>query len=433
MLAAAHRYVLSFGFVVWLWAFIFARIPLAAIQHYFGLESRPFVLTNLISIGLAFVAFNDVRWKPILFLKRRRVVLAAAAALFTYWIFYFLRLSFDTFINPVDFIENGFGLAKGFVNSTMISILCLPWILTLRRNSFSIDLFALLGSVSVCIGAMAYLMKPFKDGIYYTRFGFEDLNPIPAGHSSASLVIIGVLLFVLRFTEDRSLRTNLFLVLNAACAVLIGLWGVRLSMTRSSYLALVPVIVFGLLWLWRRGLRYRWVFFAGVSTFLVFVVSKIANILGRDSLFQDPSASGRLTRFAAVWEWISANPFLGVGFGAQNLMKALPEPASHWYSHNLFLETYILGGLLMFIALVIFLSTVIRSIWTVLNIQWSHPATDVTALALAFLWIQALILACFSGHPALLPGFWVGGSLVVLAINPVIFLEARSSSCSSTG
>ena len=30
-----------FGFVIWLWAFLFARVPLAAIQDLFGLESRP--------------------------------------------------------------------------------------------------------------------------------------------------------------------------------------------------------------------------------------------------------------------------------------------------------------------------------------------------------------------------------------------------------
>ncbi len=418
MLVAVHRYVLSFGFVVWLWAFVFARIPLAAIQHYFGLQSRPFVLTNLISIGLAFIAFKDIRWNPISFLKRQLVVLAAAA-LFVFWILYFLRLGFDTFIEPVEFIESSFSLAKSFVNSILISILCLPWILTMRRSSFSIDLCALFGSASVCIGAIAYLMKPFKDGIYYTRFGFEDLNPIPAGHSSASLVIMGVLLFVYRYTQDRSFGTKL-LLLNASCAVLIGLWGLRLSMTRSAYLALFPVIVFGLLWLFRRGRPHRLVFFTALSTFLGLVVSKIVNILGRDLLFQDPSLSGRLTRFAAVWEWICANPFLGVGFRVQSLLKALPEPASHWYSHNLFLETYVIGGLFMFIALVLFLSAVVRSVLTALVVQWRHPGPDVTALTLAFLWVQALILACFSGHPALLPGFWVGGSLIVLAINPVM-------------
>ncbi|WP_074160712.1 O-antigen ligase [Synechococcus sp. MIT S9508] len=416
---------MSFGFVVWLWAFVFARIPLAAIQHYFGLESRPFLLTNLISIGLTCIAFNDIGWKPVSFLKRRRVVLTASA-LFAFWVLYFLRLGFDTFIEPVDFIESGFTLSKSFVNSTLISILCLPWILMMRRSSFSIDLCALLGSISVCIGAVAYLMMPMKDGIYYSRFGFEDLNPIPAGHSSASLVVLGVLLFVFRYTEDRSLGSNL-LVLNAACAVLIGSWGVRLSVTRSAYLALLPLIIFGLLWFWRRVPHCRWFCLAAFSATLVFFVPKIVDILDKGTFFQDSSSSGRLMRFAAVWEWICANPFLGLGFRAQALMKALPEPASHWYSHNILLESYVIGGLLMFVVLIIFLSTVIHSIWTELVIQWSDPGPDITGLALAFLWIQALILASFSGHPALLPGFWVGGSLVVLANNPVMMLGHQST------
>ena len=425
MLASVHRSVSSFGFTVWLWAFVFARIPLAAIQHYLGLESRPFVLVNLISIALAFIAFNDSGWQPISFLKSRSALLVITS-FFAFWLIYFFRLGFDTFIDPIEFIESGFTLVKGFINSTLIPILCLPWVLMMRRSSFSIDLCALLGNISVFVGILGYLNIPIDEEIYNPRFSFEDLNPIPAGHSSASLLIIGLLLFVIRYTEDRSSRSTL-LILNASCAVLLGLWGVRLSMTRSAYVALFPLIVFCLVWLWRRGLRFRWLFFAGFSTFLVLLVPKIFNMLSSGLPFQDASSSGRLTRFVAVWDWICANPLWGVGFHVQNLLKALPEPASHWYSHNIFLESYVIGGLLMFIALIVFILTIVRSIWIPLFKQSSDPGSHVMSLALSFLWIQALIYACFSGHPALSPGFWVGGVMVVLVINPVIVLSQQSN------
>ena len=56
---AIRRYILPFGFAIWLWAFLFARIPLAVIQHLVGLDSRPFVLINLISVGIAaFIIFD---------------------------------------------------------------------------------------------------------------------------------------------------------------------------------------------------------------------------------------------------------------------------------------------------------------------------------------------------------------------------------------
>ena len=38
----ADRLFFRFGFVLWLWSFLFARVPLAAIQDLFGLNQGPF-------------------------------------------------------------------------------------------------------------------------------------------------------------------------------------------------------------------------------------------------------------------------------------------------------------------------------------------------------------------------------------------------------
>ena len=61
----SDRLLFQFGFVLWLWSFLFARVPLAAIQDLFGLESRPLLLLDCLSVGLAFVAFSKVGFRPL--------------------------------------------------------------------------------------------------------------------------------------------------------------------------------------------------------------------------------------------------------------------------------------------------------------------------------------------------------------------------------
>ena len=57
--------LLTYGASIWLWSFLFARVPLAAIQDLCGLESRPLLLFNLLSIGFAFLSFSQVGFSPL--------------------------------------------------------------------------------------------------------------------------------------------------------------------------------------------------------------------------------------------------------------------------------------------------------------------------------------------------------------------------------
>ena len=55
--------------------------------------------------------------------------------------------------------------------------------------------------------------------------------------------------------------------------------------------------------------------------------------------------------FNAVWQWICAHPFFGVGFNLQSLLNSLSNTTgSHWYPHNIFLDAYGIGGLLLICA-----------------------------------------------------------------------------------
>ena len=47
----------------------------------------------------------------------------------------------------------------------------------------------------------------------------------------------------------------------------------------------------------------------------------------------------------------------------------------------------------------------------------SHDLKDRDSLilpAVFFLWVQAFIHSLFSGHLALIPGFWVGGMIIII-------------------
>ena len=408
---AIRRYILPFGFAIWLWAFLFARIPLAVIQHLVGLDSRPFVLINLISIGIAaFIVFDNglAAYRDLL----SRWILIGAGAFVGFWLIYLLRLLFDSLIVPIEFFQSPFVLAKSFVNTTFIPIFCLPLILLVTPNKYSLDLCVGLGSLSVLAGEITYVTRQGANRIYYTRFGFEDLNAIPAGHSSASLVILGILILCLGKHYLQSSGAVWFRI-NAFLAILIGLWGIQLSQTRSAFLSIIPAFIFCLYALWLVRRKYCWLFYGGLSFFLGVCAPRVVGVLIR-GIPSGPSVAGRLVRFKESFYLIGQHPFIGTGFQSQGLLKALPEPASNWYPHNIFLEAYLTGGILLFVLLLIFILSIIKVGSTCLHSQYFHKNDSLILHAVFFLWVQAFIHALFSGHLALIPGFWVGGVIVMI-------------------
>ena len=420
MRLAIRRYILPFGFAIWLWAFLFARIPLAVIQHLVGLDSRPFVLINLISVGIAaFIVFDNglATYRALL----SRWTLIGAGALVGFWLIYISRLLFDSYVIPIEFFQSPFLLVKSFVNTTLIPIVCLPLILSARLNRYSLDLCVGLGSLSVLSGELAYITRQGVDRIFYTRFGFEDLNAIPAGHSSASLVILGILILCLGKHYLQSSGAVWFRI-NAFLAILIGLWGIQLSQTRSASLSIIPAFIFCLYVLWLVYSQFRWLLFGGLALLTALLAPKVVGVLSR-GIPSDPSVVGRLIRFKESFHLITQQPFLGTGFQSQGLLKSLPEPASHWYPHNLFLETYLIGGLFLLILLLVFISIVLRKGSICLR---SHDFQDYDSLilpAVFFLWVQAFIHSLFSGHLALIPGFWVGGMIVIILGSQQLFVQ----------
>jgi O-antigen ligase len=399
------------GVAVWLWAFLFARVPLAAIQHLGGPDSRPFVLINLITLALGGYGFWREGWRP---LDRLRQPLAAAgvAALVMFWAIYGGRLIWDQWLSPTELVIGAPELLKMLVNSTLIPVIALPWVLPRRLSLRVLDGSVLLGNLSLAFGLLVFVFRTGEARTYFTRFGFSDLNPIPAGHSSASLVICSVILLLVGSRTRGPLHLGTWC--NGLFGLLLGLAGIQFSLTRSALLALLPMVLVVLWYLLRwRGIS-RWLVLSAFVPLAAVLLPRLQAVLQR-GVPADASVSGRLIRFQACWDVIRQHPLAGLGFQSQRLLEQLPEPAKNWYPHNLVLESLMIGGVVLFLLLVIFTGTVL---WTGLQLFGVSAPDGATAQAFTLLWLQGLIHALFSGHLAMLPAFWVGGLLVLYARRP---------------
>ena len=397
--------ILRFGFVIWLWAFLFARVPLAAIQDLFGLESRPLLLLDCLSVGFALVAFSQVGWRP---WKVFQTPVARIAGLsFTFlWVFYLLRLGFDNWLLSIELVTPASTLLKHLLTSTLVPALCLPWIVSMASRGLTLPLLVGLGSISMFFGELSFIfVKGFGD-FMSSRFSFEDLNPIPAAQSSASLVILSSL-FLWSVIRQGPCRRKVFRVLLGVIGLLSGLLGIQLAMTKGAFLALIPLVIFLGCCLWKRFGVF------GCSGFLAISATAAVLMFGGMRLVWSPGSIGdrleMILQSLRVWtnHW-----FLGVGFRAQTILHSNPLTiGNHWYPHNFAAEVLLLGGVvLMTIVVLFFVSVGLTSSFDVTSAGLEDPMQ----VPLTFLWIQAFASALVSGHLGLIPGFWVGGLAVVL-------------------
>ena len=399
-------FLFRFGFVIWLWAFLFARVPLAAIQDLFGFESRPLLLLDSLSLGLAFVAFSKVGLRPLEVFKSS-VVKVGGLSFALFWAFYSLRLGIDNWILSVELLTPASTLFKHLLSSTLIPALCLPWVVTMASSGLTLPLLVGLGSLSLLFGEFSFVFIHGFDALMKLRFSFEDLNPIPAAHSSASLVILSSM-FLWSVICQRSSKSRIFQVLIGLIGMFFGLLGMQLAMTKGAFLALIPLVIFLGCCLWKFFRLFGFTVFLGLSA--------TAGVLMFGAMRRGLWSAGSIgDRFELIRQSLmvwSDDWFLGVGFRAQGILHANSLTVSnHWYPHNFVAESLLLGGIVLMALLGYFIVSV------GFNASFSITATgfkDSLHTSLTFLWIQGLASSLVSGHLALIPGLWVGGLLVLL-------------------
>ena len=397
---------LRFGFVIWLWAFLFARVPLAAIQDLFGLESRPLLLLDCLSLGLALATFSKVGWSPWKVFQVP-VVRVAGLSFALLWVFYSLRLGIDHWLLSIELVTPASTLFKHLIISTIIPALCLPWIVSMASWSLTLPVLVGLGSISLLFGEISFIFVSGFDTFMNLRFAFEDLNPIPAAQSSTSLVIISSL-FVLNVICQSSRNGRAFGLLLGLIGLFSGLLGIQLAMTKGAFVALVPLVIYLGCCLWKH---FGFFWFSGLLS-----ASAIAVVSMFGGMRRDLGAPASIVdRFQLILQSLSVwtnHWFLGVGFRAQNILHSNPLTVSnHWYPHNFAAEVLLLGGVVLMILVVCFIVSVGLSACFDVS-----PAglEDSIQVPLTFLWLQGFASALVSGHIGLIPGLWVGGLIVVL-------------------
>ena len=400
------KFILRLGFVIWLWAFLFARVPLAAIQDLFGLESRPLLLLDCLSIGLASLAFSQVGFRPwkVFQAPSARVAGLSFALL---WVFYLLRLGFDHWFLSVEMVTPASILLKHLLTSTLIPALCLPWIVSMRSRVPTLPLLIGLGSISMLFGELSFVFIKGLDALGKVRFAFEDLNPIPASYSSASLVILSSL-FLWRVLCQSTHTSRVFRVLLGLIGLLSGLLGIQLAMTKGAFLALIPLVIY-----LGYCLSKRFGVF-GFSAVLSISASAAVLMFGwmRRSLWADGSVSDRFEMILQSLRVWTNHWFLGVGFRAQSILNSNPLTiGNRWYPHNFIAEVLLLGGVILMTIVVLYIVSV--GLTTSFDLT-SAGLESPMQVPLTFLWLQGFASALVSGHLALIPGLWVGGLLVVL-------------------
>lgn len=402
----------AIGFGLWLAAFLFARVPLAALERLTGYDFQPYLLINVLALGLALLA----GWRHAargLACCRLPGVLPAVAAFAVFWAIYLLRLGIDQWWLDLPLVRSAPRLLRECAGSTLVPALLLPWLLPQRLILRLFDWVAVAGNVAIASGLVVYWLWPDMGAWGGHRFAFADLNPIPAGHSAASLLLIGGSLLLLRLGHWHKRSTRLWR-LNALFALLIGLIGVFASSTRSALVALVPLVLVLILQT-RHRLRQPHIWVGLPLAALGGAFTLRFSLLGQRLLQsgQEASSSERFTIAVEGLRLFWQNPFLGSGFRAQLVLSALPTSRHHWYPHNLPVEAFMIGGATLAIPFGLFL-------WYCSRPALAELLQPTPRLVFALLWFQGCLYALFSGHLGSVPLFWLAGLMLVLSVNSVV-------------
>ena len=279
-----------------------------------GFESRPLLLLDCLSVGLAYVAFAQVGWRPLKVFQNPVVKVAGLSFSFI-WVFYLLRLGFDHWFFPIEMVTPASTLLKHLLTSTLIPALCLPWIVSMSTRGSTLPLLVGLGSISMLFGELSFAFIQGFDALAKARFAFEDLNPIPAAHSSTSLVILSSL-FLWSVVCQSNRTSRVFRVLLGLIGLLSGLFGIQLAMTKGAFLALIPLILYIGCCLWKRfGLIVSSAILAMSTSAAVLILGGMSRNLWSQGSILDRTEL--LRQSLGVW---SNHWFLGVGFRAQSIL-----------------------------------------------------------------------------------------------------------------
>ncbi|MDB4486297.1 O-antigen ligase family protein [Synechococcus sp. AH-707-B22] len=416
---------MKYCFGIWLFFLLLARIPLAAIQHSLGWESRPYVIINVLGLILSAFSFYGYGFMPL-----RRLCASSAKPFLiifvSFWLLYFMRAAIDQYVFHIVMVRDLSMLFKMFVNTTLIPFVCLIWIQPEKVSVQQLKIPLAMGSIGVVFAAVVFAFRNTQG-----RFSFADLNPIPASYSALTLMILAALFLLKEFSNCRQSKQidknkyllNIFLPM---IGLVSGSFVLVESSTKSSFLALlVQIIVLACLFSRFSWGRFVLIGIASSSAVLAIVFSRVdrfSSVFNYESLQASSTFAVRIKALKYVWTWIGENPWLGKGFEYSYQLRNLPDQSIS-YPHNLFSEAFVIGGLPLGILFIAYVLISLRATCIVALNSYSPKDFNIWGAWLVLLWVQGMVWAQFSGQLALLPLFWLSSWLVVLYASRLDFVR----------
>lgn len=397
-------------FALWLAVFLFVRVPFAALQQLTGYDFQPYLCIDVLAVAFGVLGWSRKTGVGLSFLQwptNKRLALGLLA----FWLIYVLRLALDHSVFDVDFVRSAPRLLRESVASTLVVLFALPWLVPRELSIRLFNWVALIGNAFIASGLLVYVLShDVLSGRAVYRFSFPDLNPIPAGHSSASLLIVGSVLLL--FQVVGSSQRSLFWLINSVVGLLIGFTAVVASGTRSAVVALLPLLIIGSI-LMIRHLRRR-----GAIALIAFSIAGLIGAVASSPIGPrlirsgyDSSSTDRLSILGEGFRLFGQHPLFGKGFASQQVLHSLPTLGHHWYPHNLPVEALMIGGLALAVPLGLFVCCCAMLAWR----DFSRPGLS---LVITLLWLQGAIYALFSGHIGSNPLFWAAGLMLACVCNP---------------
>jgi len=309
--------------------------------------------------------------------------------LFVFWSLYILRLLSDTILFPIYLgreVSTYYLFAFGVCLIPMLAFLVHVDKKTLKRMfNMTVIVITLACIFSLYLSWLGIVAGVNERSLAVGRMYSETLNPISLGHLGASLAIISSLYLLLNRTK-LSLSTNLLF----GVFLIVGLFAVGVAASKGPALALILCLMILIFSEFKLRNSLTILIFVTLLSIIIYIGAQyieeklgftlITRIQGAAEI--DESTGGRMRSFTDAWNQFLDNPLLG---------SALEELNSHFYPHNVVIESFMATGIIGGIA---FCLLIVMS--TMAAFQLIHT-NSISYSWIALLYIQYLIAALLSG------------------------------------
>ena len=379
-------------------AILFGQVFLSSIANIFSVENRVvmLVLRSLIMLLSYWYIFSNFRRGKAYYFRSLWIVCLAF-----FWIIYSFRLFFDLYVSGVTLALPAWELFAWSLGSSLPIAFCS--FLFAAQNRLSPILFGQTkyGVILLGLSIVCFVVNP---GLSQGAFYLEHLNAITCANSGCALFFLCLGKILVSKSSYNNLHSSQVI---EWAGIAVGLFIVVYSATRGVLLATF-LITIASIFFFRSTLKIlvsvqRKIFLLLIPVFFgaMFVASRSPLLL--EKLFTSRAPDTILTRLE-FWrisaEQFTINPFLGTGFGLQELLGSLEIEQGIYYPHNYLLESLAVGGIIMTFPLIYCM------LFPLFNFH-KRAKFDPSVFPLWLLGVQALIYSMHNGHLGDFPFFWM--------------------------